>query len=59
MNDLGEVAYILRMKIYKDRSKRLLGLSQSIYIDTVGNSVPKIIVSLLTVVLIFIYVYKL
>ena len=27
MNNLGEVAYILGMKIYKDRSKRLLGLS--------------------------------
>ena len=34
MNDLGEVACILGMKIYRDRSKRLLELSQSMYIDT-------------------------
>ena len=34
IKDLIEVAYILGMKIYKDRSKRLLGLSQSMYIDT-------------------------
>ncbi|KAK9033664.1 hypothetical protein V6N11_049850 [Hibiscus sabdariffa] len=35
MKDLGEVAYILGVKIYRDRSRRLLGLSQSIYIDKV------------------------
>ena len=35
MKDLGEALYILEMKIYRDRSKRLLGLSQSMYIDTV------------------------
>ena len=35
MKDLGEVAYILGIKIYRDRSKRLLGLSQSIYMDKV------------------------
>ena len=34
MKDLGEVAYILRMKIYRDRSKRLLRFFQSTYIDT-------------------------
>ena len=34
MKDLGEASYILAMKIYRDRSKRLLGLSQSTYIDT-------------------------
>ena len=35
MKDLGESSYILGMKIYRDRSKRMLGLSQSMYIDTV------------------------
>ncbi|KAK8572986.1 hypothetical protein V6N12_029026 [Hibiscus sabdariffa] len=35
MKDLGEAAYILGAKIYRDRSKRLLGLSQSTYIDKV------------------------
>ena len=34
MKDLEEAAYILGMKIYRNRSKRLLGLSQSTYIDT-------------------------
>jgi hypothetical protein len=27
MKDLGEAAYILGIKIYRDRSKRLIGLS--------------------------------
>ncbi|GJV97082.1 hypothetical protein Tco_1548659 [Tanacetum coccineum] len=35
MKDLGEAAYILGIKIYKDRSKRLIGLSQSAYIDKI------------------------
>lgn len=35
MKDLGEAAYILGIKIFRDRSKRLLGLSQSTYIDQV------------------------
>ena len=35
MKDLGEAAYILRIKIYRDRSRRLIGLSQSTYIDKV------------------------
>ena len=33
MKDLGEATYILGIKIYRDRTKRLLGLSQSTYID--------------------------
>ena len=37
MKDLGETSFILGMKIYRDRSKRLLGLSQSTYIDIVLN----------------------
>ena len=35
MKDLGEVSYILGIKIYRDRSKRMLSLSQSRYIDLV------------------------
>ena len=35
MKDLGEACYILGLKIHRDRSKRLLGLSQSTYIDKV------------------------
>ena len=31
--DLGEAAYILGIKIYRDRSRRLIGLSQSTYLD--------------------------
>ena len=35
MKDLGEVSYILSIKNYRDRSKRMLGLSQSRYIDLI------------------------
>src|SRR4051812_39484736 len=35
MKDLGEAAYILGIIIYRDRSRRLIGLSQSTYIDKV------------------------
>ncbi|KAJ9546872.1 hypothetical protein OSB04_019415 [Centaurea solstitialis] len=35
MKDLGEAAYILGIKIYGNRSKRLIGLSQSTYIDKI------------------------
>ncbi|KAK8680565.1 hypothetical protein V6N13_109507 [Hibiscus sabdariffa] len=35
MNDFGEASYILGVKIYRDRSRRLLGLSQCTYIDKV------------------------
>ena len=33
MKDVGEATYILGIKIYRDRTKRLLGLSQSTFID--------------------------
>ncbi|GJW08266.1 retrotransposon protein, putative, ty1-copia subclass [Tanacetum coccineum] len=32
---LGEAAYILRIKIYRDRSRRLIGLCQSAYIEKI------------------------
>jgi hypothetical protein len=35
MKDLGEATYILDIKNYRDRSKRLVGLSQDMYIDKV------------------------
>ena len=35
MKDLGEAAYILGIRIYSDRSKRLIGLSQDTYIDKI------------------------
>ena len=35
MKDLGEAAYILGIKIYRDRSRRLIGLNQSTYLDKV------------------------
>ncbi|GJW45191.1 retrotransposon protein, putative, ty1-copia subclass [Tanacetum coccineum] len=35
MKDLGEAAFILGIKIYRDRSKRLIGLSQNAYIDKI------------------------
>jgi hypothetical protein len=35
MKDLGEAAYILGIKIYRDRSRRLIALSQSTYIDKI------------------------
>ena len=37
MKDLGEASYILGIRIYRDRSMRLFGLSQSPYIDKVLN----------------------
>jgi Reverse transcriptase (RNA-dependent DNA polymerase) len=37
MKYLGEAVYILDIEIYRDRSKRLIGLSQSTYIDKVLN----------------------
>ncbi|GKC12773.1 retrotransposon protein, putative, ty1-copia subclass [Tanacetum coccineum] len=35
MKDLGDVAYVLGIKIYRDRSKRLIGLCQSAYIEKI------------------------
>ena len=35
MKELVEVAYILGIKIYRDRSRCLIGLSQSTYLDKV------------------------
>jgi hypothetical protein len=35
MKDMGEATYLLGIKIYRDRSKRLLALSQSTYLDKV------------------------
>ncbi|GJU61806.1 retrotransposon protein, putative, ty1-copia subclass [Tanacetum coccineum] len=35
MKDLGEAAYILGIKIYRDRSRRLIGLCQIAYIEKI------------------------
>ena len=35
MKDFGEATYMLGILIYRDRSKNLFGLSQSMYIDTI------------------------
>ncbi|GJR11355.1 retrotransposon protein, putative, ty1-copia subclass [Tanacetum coccineum] len=35
MKDLGEAAFILGIKIYRDRTKRLIKLSQSAYMDKI------------------------
>ena len=35
IKDLGEAAFILGIKVYRDRSKRMLGLSQKMYIEEV------------------------
>ncbi|GJR62913.1 putative RNA-directed DNA polymerase [Tanacetum coccineum] len=35
MKDLGEAAFILGIKIYRDRSKRLIGLGQNAYMDKI------------------------
>ncbi|GJT60505.1 retrovirus-related pol polyprotein from transposon TNT 1-94 [Tanacetum coccineum] len=35
MKDSGEAAFILGIKIYQDRTKRLIGLSQSAYMDKI------------------------
>ncbi|GJT27883.1 retrotransposon protein, putative, ty1-copia subclass [Tanacetum coccineum] len=33
MKDLGDAAYVLGIKIYRDRTRRLIGLSQDTYLD--------------------------
>ena len=35
MKDLGEAAYILGIKIYRDRSRRLIRLTMSTYLDKI------------------------
>ena len=35
MKDLGEATYILSIKIYKDRSRRLIRLSMSTYLEKI------------------------
>ncbi|GKA15467.1 retrotransposon protein, putative, ty1-copia subclass [Tanacetum coccineum] len=35
VKDLGEATFILGIKIYRDRSKRLIGLSQNAYMDKI------------------------
>ena len=35
MKNLGEATFILGIKIYRDRSRRLIGLSQSAYLDKI------------------------
>ncbi|KAL0433578.1 UNVERIFIED_CONTAM: Retrovirus-related Pol polyprotein from transposon TNT 1-94 [Sesamum latifolium] len=35
MKDMGEASYILGIKIYRDRSRKMLGLTQSSYIEKV------------------------
>jgi hypothetical protein len=35
MKDMGDATYILGIKIYRDRSRKLIGLSQSTYIDKI------------------------
>ena len=39
IKDLGEASYILGIRIYRDKSKRMLGLSQSRYIETIVKQV--------------------
>ncbi|KAL6312302.1 hypothetical protein AAG906_014654 [Vitis piasezkii] len=37
MKDLGEAAHILGIKLMRNRKKRMIGLSQALYIDTILN----------------------
>ena len=38
MKDLGETSYIFGIKVYRDKSKRMIGLSQQMYIEEVLKS---------------------
>ena len=40
VKDLGDAAYVLGIKIYRDRSRRLLALSQSTYLDKILKAFP-------------------
>jgi hypothetical protein len=42
MKDLDETTYVLDIKIYRDRSRKLIGLSQGIYIDKLLKRFNKI-----------------
>ena len=35
MKDMGEASYVLGLEIFRDRTQRILGLSQKIYINKV------------------------
>ena len=35
MKDLGEASYILGIKLFRDRKRRMMGLSQAVYIEKV------------------------
>jgi hypothetical protein len=43
MKDLGQAAYILGIKIYRDRSNRLIGLSQDAYIDKILKDIESVL----------------
>nr|GEU92271.1 hypothetical protein [Tanacetum cinerariifolium] len=49
MKDLVKATFILRIKIYRDRSKRLIGLSQYAYVDEVLKGsrwiIPNVVIS--------------
>ena len=40
MKDLGEASYILWIKLFRDRKKRIMGLSQAIYNEKVLSRFP-------------------
>ncbi|KAL0302427.1 UNVERIFIED_CONTAM: Retrovirus-related Pol polyprotein from transposon RE1, partial [Sesamum angustifolium] len=35
MKDLGEASYVLGIKIFRDRSKRILGMTQNLYVEKI------------------------